>query len=314
MRGTPRSELFYPTSDGEGAIRRRIAKLARTPSGWRGLILTSTDAAEPPQTSEALSDGTAAISDFSSSFLKTCFNTYWILLPLVTFLMQSEDDARFVVMYIHVAKSSAAAAIELLRAFHHTSCSSQMCHVACLQREGDQYLNQFVLFIIALDPSQLLLCTSSPAFASLTAAIDAVRVAPTIFKRFRSVVPSAPVNTRELLHYLSGNSTASFTVTHLDVIPSIPGNVERAHALLVHEVNAIQHSQQQQQQQQHAPNGIDGCFMFFGLQQTDRANHFTLVQVLLCAAVLAYEMKLMWRAMPCSALFCDATYQVPIYS
>ncbi len=189
--------------------------------------------------------------------------------------MQPADDAQFIVSYIHVAKSCAAAAVDALRSFHSAS-SSDACHIACLQREGDSYLGQYVLFIFAQSPLLLLQCTSSAAFAALTAAIDAMRVAPLIVKRFRSVATSAPVDAREMVRHFTGSSAALFTVTHLDVIPSIPGNVDRAHALLQHEVSSLNGLQQQQQ---HASSCIDGCFMFFGLQQTDRANHFTLVQV-----------------------------------
>lgn len=168
---------------------------------------------------------------------------------------------------------SHAAAVDALRSFHSAS-SSNACHIACLQREGDSYSGQYILFIFAQAPLLLLQCTSSAAFAALTAAIDAVRVAPLIVKRFRSVVTSAPVDAREMVRHFTGSSAALFTVTHLDVIPSIPGNVDRAHALLRHEVSSLNGLQQQ-----HASRCIDGCFMFFGLQQTDRANHFTLVQV-----------------------------------
>ena len=194
--------------------------------------------------------------------------------------MASSDDAQFLVAYIHVARTSVAAAIEALGTFH-SSPDAQACHVACLQREGHPlYSNQFVLFIAAPDPQQLLKCTSAACFAALVTAVDAARIAPTIIKKFRSVVPMdfSSRFVHDMARHFTVDSTPSFSVTHLDVIPSIPGNVDRAHALLVAEVAAVTGEQQQQQQQEAAGSG-NGCFMFCALQQTDRANHFTLVQV-----------------------------------
>jgi hypothetical protein len=152
--------------------------------------------------------------------------------------MQPADDAQFIVSYINVAKSCAAASVDALRSFHSAS-SSDACHIACLQREGDSYSGQYVLFIFALAPLLLLQCTSSAPFAALTAAIDALCVAPLIVKRFRSIATSAPVDAREMVCHFTGSSAALFTVTHLDFIPSIPGNVDRALALLQHEVSSV---------------------------------------------------------------------------
>jgi hypothetical protein len=72
-------------------------------------------------------------------------------------------------------------------------------------------------------------------------------------------------------------SAPVFTGTHLDAIPSIPGNVDLAHALLQRKVRYL--NGLQQPPQQHAFSGIEGYFMVFGLKQTICANHFTLVQV-----------------------------------
>jgi hypothetical protein len=180
--------------------------------------------------------------------------------------MQPGDDARFLVCYIHVAKQSTSAVIDAMRSFRAVS-SSETCHVACLQRDGDCYSNQFVIFIAANDPAQLVHCTASSSFVALSGAIDAARIAPTIIKKFRSVTSGSPSHSSEFMRHTAGASSAIFSVTHLDVIPSIPGNVDRAVALLAKEASARQELR-----------GVDGCFMFFGLQQTDRANHFSFVQ------------------------------------
>lgn len=189
--------------------------------------------------------------------------------------MQTNVDAQFLVAYIHVSRSSAAAAAAAIRAFK-TAAEAQERRVACLQREGTAYSNQFVVFIAAGRPSDLLQCTESAAFATLKSDIDALRIAPTVIKSFRSVA-DVPLNIEKLTRHFARTDESGFSdifsVSHLDVIPSIPGNVDRALALLTREVSALNAAQQQQPE----PGG-DGCFMFFGLQQTDRANHFTLVQ------------------------------------
>lgn len=180
--------------------------------------------------------------------------------------MQPVDDARFLICYVHVAKQSTSAVIDAMRAFRAMS-SSETCHIACLQRDGDCYSNQFVVFIAANDPPQLLQCTASSSFTALSSAIDAARIAPTIIKKFRSITADSPSHSSEFARHTEGASLAAFSVTHLDVIPSIAGNVDRAVALLAREASARQQRR-----------GLDGCFMFFGLQQTDRANHFSFVQ------------------------------------
>ena len=87
------------------------------------------------------------------------------------------------VCYIHVARQSTSAVIDAMRSFRSAS-SSETCHIACLQRDGDCYSNQFIIFIVANDPPQLLQCTASASFSALSTAIDAARIAPTIIKKF----------------------------------------------------------------------------------------------------------------------------------
>ena len=180
--------------------------------------------------------------------------------------MQPVDDARFLVCYIHVARQSTSAVIDAMRSFRSAS-SSETCHIACLQRDGDCYSNQFVIFIVANDPPQLLHCTASASFSALSTAIDAARIAPTIIKKFRSVTTGPVSDSSEFMRLTQGVCAATVTVAHLDVIPSIPGNVDRAVALLAREASARQERR-----------SVDGCLMFLALQQTDRANHFTFVQ------------------------------------
>jgi hypothetical protein len=187
--------------------------------------------------------------------------------------MQQNEDAQFVVAYVHVGQAFAASAIGIMREFK----AFRGCHFIWLRREGIDYSDQFVIFIMSDDPQQLLQLTASAEFCAFIASFDQIRIAPTIIKKFRSVVPASPDQAITICNALARLPAAYFSVTHLDVIPSIPGNVDRALALLVAEVRRVS-SAQQQQQLVNAENS--SCVMFLGLQQTDRANHFTLVQVL----------------------------------
>ena len=121
----------------------------------------------------------------------------------------------------------------------------------------------------APDTPTLYQCLTSPSFAALSSTMDSVSVAPNVVKKFRIVPKGFPINTAQIVSQLASSPNATFTVTHLDTIPSIAGNVDKAFIQLSQEVANVNGTQQQG----------SGVIYFFGMQATDRANHFTLVQV-----------------------------------
>jgi hypothetical protein len=137
-----------------------------------------------------------------------------------------------------------------------------------LQREADIYSNQFVLFLAAQDTPGLYQCLNSPSFTALNSAMSLISVAPNVIKKFRVVPPGFAVNIPVIYGQLT-TPNATFTVTHLDTIPSIAGNIDQAINQLGLEVRNVTSMQQQG----------NGVIFFFGMQATDRSNHFTLVQV-----------------------------------
>jgi hypothetical protein len=189
--------------------------------------------------------------------------------------MAAANEVQFLLSYIHVDKSQTAVASAALQKFSTSiqssySADGNRVRSFALQRDGAFYSNQFALFLAANSTDLLNQVIAGAEYNALLAEIESVKIAPTVVKTFKWVSQAHSShldNVDSLLSQRNADAPFLFTVTHLDVIPSIVGNVDRAFGLLTGEGSSVIGSAAE-----------SGCIMFCALQQSDRANHFTFVQ------------------------------------
>ncbi len=196
---------------------------------------------------------------------------------------------RFLLVYFSVAASHVSSTRDVLTAHVQELRTNEGVTAVLVQRTGGApYNQQFNVFVVW--PSQAALDShlTSRAYADLLSQLHPHRSAPPIVKSFKRLPTSSFAAAASPLPW-SNDAEAIVTVTHLDVIPSIAGNVAGATSDLT--------------EAQAAALAAPGVHDFFALQQLDRANHFSFVQVWTSITVKANNDEA-----PATVAFKDAFY------
>jgi quinol monooxygenase YgiN len=163
------------------------------------------------------------------------------------------DGPRYIVAYMEVMPATRAGALKLVRALRdETSKAAGNLRSEALQRFGQ--LNQFVLLTAWKDQAAADAHTKAPATAKLIDELKKIQIAP-IDERTHFALSVGPVNAKAA-------TSAIAVVTHVDVIPPQREN-GTAFTRQLADVSRKE----------------DGNQRFEAVTQTNRQNHFTLIEL-----------------------------------